>query len=110
MLDDLFTEISDSGWMLNNCYQREDGSYRVNLRRPDPDNLGDYFTDWAEAPTLAEALAECMAKLHEAEFTPNRPVTFAHDKSPQPTPDAQGSLLLSSLGIVRKPKPTLRRL
>lgn len=68
MIDDLLAELASLGWLLNNCYQVDADLWRVNLRRPDPTTAGDWFTDWSEGPTFAEALEDCMIKLQDAEF------------------------------------------
>lgn len=102
MIDDLLTEIAEAGWLVSNLYQLDSNLWRVNLRRPDID--GDYCTDWAEAPTLASALAECMDKLHEAEWFPERQTTV----SAAPKPEAQS--FLQALGFKPKAQPILRRL
>ncbi len=90
----MIDEVLALGWMFNNCYQRHDGSWRVNLRRPDAN--GDWFTDWAEAPTFAEAIEDCMSKLADAEYFPTPPITYTQGpkietKSPRS--------LLQSLGL-----------
>lgn len=102
MIDDLLTEIAEAGWLISNLYQYDHDLWRVNLRRPDAD--GDYCTDWAEAPTLVEALAECMSKLHEAEWFPNhQPTATAEPKAPTRS-------FLQALGFKSKVQPVLRRL
>lgn len=102
MTDTLFSELSDSGWLLNNLYQLDDGSWRCNLRRPD--GLGDYFTDWAEGPTLEAALASAMGKFASAEYIEAHAITFAIDKSKPVNP------LLSLLGLGRQAQAPMRRL
>lgn len=102
MIDDLLTEIAEAGWLVSNLYQLDGGLWRVNLRRPDTD--GDYCTDWFEAPTLAEALAECMAKLHEAEWFANTQTTVSA------APKSETPSLLQALGFKSKAQPVLRRL
>lgn len=101
MIDSLLTEIADSGWLFNNCYQIDATLWRVNLRRPA--DSGDYFTDWATAPTLAEALAECMAKLADAEFEEERQPQVSKASGAKPPS------LLAQLGFQR-PTINLRRL
>lgn len=93
-LDDLATQ----GWLLNNCYQHDDGTFRVNARRPTP--TGAWFTQWAEGPTLADALADCMSKLLDAEFTTN-PTTLT---TIEPTLS-----LTERLGLHRAPSPPIKR-
>lgn len=67
------------GWLFNNCYQFDDGSWRVNLRKPDND--GAWFTEWAIGPTFADAVDDCISKLHDAEFRKDLPVTSSIDRS-----------------------------
>ena len=98
-LDSTFTDLASRGWLVNNLYQYDNTSWRINLRRPAPD--GDWFTDWAEAPTLEDALEECMSKLNDAEFFPNRETLVSA---------APGLItnLAERLGFVPKP-PTIAR-
>jgi hypothetical protein len=105
MIDDLIAEIASLGWFLNNCYQADATLWRVNLRRPDPANDGDWFTDWAEAPTFAEALELCIVKMAEAEFAETPPVVFAKDRTP-----TQSSGLLAKLGLGKPKVPFERRI
>lgn len=97
-MNELLLEIAESGWLFNNCYQQDDGSWRVNLRRPD--GFGDWFTDWAEAPTFEEALAICMDKMASAEYEVQRETKHIVDTS-KPS-------LLSLLGLAKT--PILRRI
>lgn len=75
----ILDDLAALGWLFNNCYQHDDGSWRVNLRRLDPN--GDWFTDWATGPTFASALEDCMSKLHDAEFEPTPATNGIIDKS-----------------------------
>lgn len=92
----IIDEVLALGWMFNNCYQRDDGSWRINLRRPDLNSDGDWFTDWAEAPTFSEALEDCMSKLHNAEYSPTPPITTTQGVKLEAK---SGRSLLQSLGL-----------
>lgn len=83
MIDQLLAEISALGWRFNNCYQTHADLWRVNLRRPS--THGDWFTDWAEAATLEDALFDCMAKLSTAEFFHTPEIRGSIDNSPEPS-------------------------
>lgn len=99
MLEDLLTEIAESGWLFNNCYQADAGLWRVNLRRQDNDGV--WFTEWSEAPTFTEAVQDAMEKLVEAEFVENRLIAHAIDTSK--------ISLLASLGLLKPTEPLKRR-
>ena len=99
-VDDLLSDLSRGGWLVNNAYQTDDSRWRVNIRRPTPS--GDWFTDWAVADTLADALCECMSKLLDATFTEEPEVTGYIDTTPIPD-------LLSTLGLKPKSAPIVRR-
>lgn len=103
-LDQLAQDIADAGWLFNNCYQQEPDLWRVNLRRTGLS--GDWFTSWAEAPTLAEALELCIEKMGEAEFIEHKKASFAIDK----TALVESSGLLGLLGLLKPKEPIRRRL
>lgn len=100
MIQSLLEEIAAAGYLFNNCYQLEDGSWRINLRRPDPDG-GDWFTDWANEATFDLALETCMSKLSYAEFFPEKPVGC------KAAPKENS--LLAKLGLLKKEQPLVRR-
>jgi hypothetical protein len=102
-MDELLTDIAESGWLFNNCYQVDAALWRVSLRRPDGN--GDWFSDWAEGSTLAGALHDCMAKLADAEWEEEREVKvvsgIVRDDS---TLDPSGQSLLARLGLNKRTK------
>lgn len=98
-MDSILTQIVESGYLFNNCYQADDGQWRVNLRRPDGE--GDWFTDWAEAPSLEEALTICTEKMASAEYI--EAVQSKHSA------DATKPDLLSALGLRKMAQPLVRR-
>lgn len=102
MIQSLLDEIASFGYLFNNCYQLDDGSWRVNLRRPDPDG-GDWFTDWAEEATFDLALETCMSKLSYAEFVESKSSKFVE------APKEVGKGLLAKLGLLKKEQPFERR-
>lgn len=75
MIDTLLTELAEAGWLLNNCYQVDAALWRVSLRKPFGDG-GEWYSSWAEGPTLLEALEDCMMKLNDAEFVEAQEITF----------------------------------
>ena len=77
-MDELITSILDRGWLFNNCYQVDAGLWRVNLRRPDGE--GDWFTDWAEASSLQQALETCLDKMEQAEWIEASPIVLGKDQ------------------------------
>jgi hypothetical protein len=93
LTDDLLRSIASLGWFLNNCHQLDDGTFRVNLRRPD--GSGDWFTDWSYGPTFAEALEDCFDKMLTAEFEAERETSSSID-----TTKPLG--LLEQLGLKQK--------
>lgn len=95
MIDELLAEIASLGYLLNNCYQVDAALWRVNLRRPDPDDDGDWFTDWAEGPTFEEALEDCLIKMIDAEFAPEPEIRFSGE------PVKAKVSLLQTLGLGR---------
>ncbi len=103
MIDNLLSELALNGWLFNNCYQVDATLWRVNLRRPAPD--GDYFSDWAEGETFAEALETCIAKLAEAEFTEAHIQAFGFEPAKS---KLNTKSLLQSLGLT-KSQPFTRR-
>lgn len=96
----LLADLAVDHWLLNNCYQVDATLWRVNLRRPD-DN-GAWFTDWAEAPTFAEALEDCMSKLASAEFTTD-PIQYTIATPKQP------SIAEALAAHMRKAAPPIKR-
>ena len=101
-LQEMIDEIAASGWLFNNCYQYDAGLWRINLRRPDGD--GGWFTDWVEAPSLAEGLEACMDKLAQAEYFANQEQSHSIDKT---KPDNR--TFLETLGLLKPKAPLVRR-
>lgn len=59
----LLARIASAGWRVNNLFQRADGRWQANLRRPGEDSKGAPFTDFAVADTAAAALQGCAEKM-----------------------------------------------
>lgn len=59
--DSLLAEAAECGYLVNNLYQLDSGTWRCNLRR------GDNFTDVATATTACGALHEALNLLDTAE-------------------------------------------
>lgn len=57
MLTDLFDEIAERGWFVNNLYQLDSGSWRANLR------TADLVTDFGQGTSPAEALSAALDAL-----------------------------------------------
>lgn len=51
-MNELLAEIADRGFLVNNLFQLDDGSWQCNLRSPDH-----LFTDWSRGPTPIIALS-----------------------------------------------------
>lgn len=101
-MEQLLEDIAESGWLFNNCYQVDSALWRVSLRRPD--GSGDWFSDWAEGPTLASALTDCMAKLADAEWEESHQPKAIHGAIPDnSTLERSAKSLLARLGLA-KPK------
>ena len=103
-LDDAFASIADLGFLVNNCYQLDDGSWRVSLRRPVFG--GDYLTGFGEGDDLQTALELAEAQIGEAEFHAERAVSASIAPSPEPS---ARRLSLAGLGLVRASEPLTRR-
>jgi hypothetical protein len=97
-MDELLADLDRSGWLVNNCYQRSNGIFRVSLRRPTP--TGDWFSEWAEGETMADAFTECMSKLLDAEFKLDEPITHAMEPNKS---------LISLLGLIHAPLAPIKR-
>jgi hypothetical protein len=106
MLDPLLSDVAEAGWLFNNCYQQDNGTWRTNLRRPN--GKGDWFTDWAIGETLEDALTECMNKLATAEYKEELEIKYVTEKpSDLPVkPKLNPRTLLQALGLA---KPFTRR-
>lgn len=98
-MDELLADLDRSGWLINNCYQRSSGIFRVSLRRPTP--TGSWFSEWAEGETMAEAFTECMSKLLDAEFHLEDEV-IAYVPAPNRS-------LVDILGLIHKPLAPIKR-
>lgn len=94
--------IAAAGWLVNNLYQLDDGSWRASLRKPTFG--GDYFTGFGEGDDLESALIEAFASANEAEFTAERPVRGSVDQTPALKPID----LLTQLNL-RTPETHIRR-
>lgn len=73
-LENLFAEISERGWLVNNLFQLDSGAWRANLR----DNLR--ATQFADADSPELALALCLDKLEST--VPLIPQTCDHTIEP----------------------------
>lgn len=102
-LDELFADIAARGYRVNNIFQWPNGLWRVNLLRPNTN--GDWFGDFAEAPTLAEAIEDAIALMNDAEFIHHDEPTWSLDKSKPAAPN-----LLKSLGLLKPQEPIRRRI
>ena len=88
-----------SGWLVNSCHQHDDGSWTINLRKPEAD--GYWFTDPGRAPTFEEAFDLAIDLLETAEFAVERKLTASID--------TRNGLSLSNIGLHAQPKITISR-
>lgn len=66
-LEDLFLEVTDAGWLVNNCFQLKDRSWRVNLRRivEAPNGTVTHYYEYAEGYTAVEAAAAAIMNMRQ---------------------------------------------
>lgn len=107
-VDYALAEIAESGWLVNNLFQHDDGTWQANLRKPEGD--GSRFTAFAKGTEAVDALytaLNVMATL-ECEWTENPPPSTgeAEPKAAKPAKDRTPSLA-HTLGLI---KPFNRRL
>jgi hypothetical protein len=67
-IEDLLDEIADRGWLVNNLFQRADGSWQANLR------TATHHTDWGVADSPAIALSLAIDAIETAEEFESRPI------------------------------------
>lgn len=94
------TLLIPDGWLVNNCYQMDDGRWRMNIRRPD--GKGHWFTDWAEGSTLEIALEECISKLRDAEFYEKEEVSYKIAGEASENRGQSGLKILQEIGLVKR--------
>lgn len=99
-MDHIFATLQSRGWLMNNCYQQDDGLWRMNLRKPV--DGGDLFTDFSEGYDLESVLEDAMLKIDSAEFEPEREIMASIDLR-------RGQDLLQSLGLIKPAQPFTRR-
>ena len=77
--DSLLDEIEASGFLLNNLFQFNDGTWRANLRKRGvartPGALGDWQHEYCDGLTREEALIKTVAKLGGGTSDWNQPTT-----------------------------------
>lgn len=70
-LDLLLTEIAEAGFLVNNLFQRDDGSWQANLRTTT------HHCEFAIGSTATEALSLCIDLIETAEPFDIQPATFS---------------------------------
>lgn len=78
-IEELFAEIGEMGWLVNNLYQLDDGSWRANIRR------GQWFTQFGKGDSPMEAMSEAMDKMSSAEESKEEAQTKVYDGPEIPT-------------------------
>lgn len=106
MIEDLLSELADSGWTISWAFQYAQDEWRVSIIKTEDWNgydQPDYrVAHCAFAPTFAEALEDAMCKRNDAEFVEGSKIAYALE----PTKS-----LIDVLGLAPKPtQPILRRL
>jgi hypothetical protein len=69
-LSEVLVDIAMSGLLVNNMFQRDDGRWQVNLRRPPREEGGGEVYDFGLGSTLVEAARVALA---QAQSGPGRP-------------------------------------
>lgn len=65
-LDDLLRQVRKRGLRLNNCFQRQDGFYQVNLRSDD----SHAFYEFGSGPDAAMAVERALEKVAAGKTVP----------------------------------------
>src|ERR1700692_4608416 len=76
-LEQIFQEIDEWGYRVNNCFQLDNRRWRVNLHLPMPELKGGRFTSFSEKETLCEALEDSIVQIATAEFHEDKPINFS---------------------------------
>lgn len=65
--EELFAEIAEAGWLINNLFQIHTGAWRCNLRfeLEDRNGVRTYFHEFADARTKEEALAAAIWNMRQ---------------------------------------------
>lgn len=92
-LETILIDLASRGWRVNQIYQFDNSTWRVNLRARGAG--GDWFGDFAEAPTLLEAIEDAIAKMNDAEWFDDTAPEWSLDPTPAPKPKS----LLATLGL-----------
>jgi hypothetical protein len=100
VIEDLLTELSDSGWTLSWAFQFAPDHWRVSIIHHSDigEPPGHYTSFCADAPSFAEALEDAMLRRNDSpQWTPTQDREW-HPETPRPTN------LLQALGLVKPVK------
>lgn len=102
MIEDLLSELSDTGWTISWAFQYAPSEWRMAIIREEDIGAvqGSYLSCCAFAPTFTEALEDCLSKRAEAKWEPSTPTTWAQE--PKPTVNLIMALGLRSAPIRRR--------
>lgn len=64
MIESLFAEIAEAGWLVSNLFQRDDGLWQCNLRS------ATHHTGFGIAESPAEAIESAIDQIASATETP----------------------------------------
>lgn len=96
-LEELFAEISDRRWIVNNLFQLANGLWQANLRN------NHYATDWGKGCTPHEALSIAIDKLESAPL--HHLIAGQGTYSVEKKPD-----LIKIVAKITKSEPLVRRI
>jgi hypothetical protein len=102
LIEDLLTELADTGWTISWAFQYGPSEWRMSIIREEDigSEQGSYLSSCAFAPSFAEALEDCLSRRAEAEFSPPHQQTWA--QAPKPTTSLIAALGLRSAPIRRR--------
>lgn len=103
-IEELLAELAEFGYLVNNCFQHEDGTWQANFRRPDHNKDGDWFTSFGIGPTALAALTESFEQIVKSEFYPNKSINIAQQGTVIEAAPKEAINLLQLIGL-DKPKP-----
>lgn len=107
-VDELLLEIEERGWLLNNLFQRDDGSWQCNLRTVT------HHTAYGKGPSPDLALAEAIDAIETAlETVPDvEALPYGRSELIDSLPDHRkfNEIMASALANLRQPTaPMFRR-
>jgi hypothetical protein len=102
MIEDLLTELSDTGWTISWAFQYGPSEWRMSIIHEEDigGEQGSYLSTCAFAPSFIEALEDCLSKRAEAEWEATSPITWS--QAPKPITSLIAALGLRSAPIRRR--------